>query len=173
MADIQWPWQYNFPPFFTIQPNAETRKKQLEAWRSLILSYFKQTNQHLLDLSNISNLSLFNNSSISRSLNREDALVILEYLAKTENAEPIDKNRNRWYILWHSKQEWADIIMNWVQKNGYNNAVVTFHELQTMPNQEFTDLHEDILIMGLKQLERQNKAEIISMGDTAGVKFFD
>lgn len=38
---------------------------------------------------------------------------------------------------------------------------------------EFTDLHEDILIMGLKQLEKQNKAEIISMGDTAGVKFFD
>lgn len=38
---------------------------------------------------------------------------------------------------------------------------------------EFTDLHEDILIMSLKQLEKQNKAEIISLGDNAGVKFFE
>lgn len=29
------------------------------------------------------------------SLNREDVLVILEFLTESENAEPLDKTRNR------------------------------------------------------------------------------
>ena len=59
---MDWPWQYSFPPFFTIQvsnhvlinlilslipddcssllqPHSATRAKQLEAWRHLVLNY--------------------------------------------------------------------------------------------------------------------------------------
>jgi hypothetical protein len=36
---MEWPWQYSFPPFFTLQPHAPTREKQLEAWKHLVLSY--------------------------------------------------------------------------------------------------------------------------------------
>ena len=28
-------WQVSFPPFYTLQKNEETRKKQLDAWSSL------------------------------------------------------------------------------------------------------------------------------------------
>ena len=28
-------WQLSFPPFYTLQKNEETRKKQLDAWSSL------------------------------------------------------------------------------------------------------------------------------------------
>ncbi|KAL1416444.1 hypothetical protein MTO96_000725 [Rhipicephalus appendiculatus] len=30
-TDFEWPWQYGFPPFFTLQPTLATREKQLEA----------------------------------------------------------------------------------------------------------------------------------------------
>ena len=36
---MEWPWQYSFPPFFTLQPHAPTREKQLEEWKHLVLSY--------------------------------------------------------------------------------------------------------------------------------------
>ena len=60
---MDWPWQYSFPPFFTIQvsgpglviyslpnkstadnnfltqPHSATKAKQLEAWRHLVLNY--------------------------------------------------------------------------------------------------------------------------------------
>ena len=36
---MEWPWQYSFPPFFTLQPHKDTRDKQIEAWRHLVLNY--------------------------------------------------------------------------------------------------------------------------------------
>ena len=65
---MDWPWQYSFPPFFTIQvsihvliltytshnpwqwrswplqPHSATRAKQLEAWRHLVLNYCQVDN---------------------------------------------------------------------------------------------------------------------------------
>ena len=62
---MDWPWQYSFPPFFTIQvsillilthahdpwqwlipqPHSATRAKQLEAWRHLVLNYCQVQNR--------------------------------------------------------------------------------------------------------------------------------
>ena len=39
VKDMEWPWQYSFPPFFTLQPHKDTRDKQIEAWRHLVLNY--------------------------------------------------------------------------------------------------------------------------------------
>ena len=33
----EFPWQHSFPPFYTLQPHQETRRKQLDAWRSIVL----------------------------------------------------------------------------------------------------------------------------------------
>ncbi|CAG5100182.1 Similar to Vps25: Vacuolar protein-sorting-associated protein 25 (Drosophila melanogaster) [Cotesia congregata] len=49
MSEIEWPWQYSFPPFFTLQPHAETKEKQLSAWTSLVLNYYQSTKQSILD----------------------------------------------------------------------------------------------------------------------------
>jgi len=35
MSHFEWPWQYNFPPFFTLQNHQETREKQIDQWISL------------------------------------------------------------------------------------------------------------------------------------------
>ena len=65
-ADWQWPWQYSFPPFFTLQPNSDTRAKQLEAWCDLVLAYFKSTRSYMLDVNEASSSPLFYNEEISR-----------------------------------------------------------------------------------------------------------
>ena len=65
---FEWPWQYSFPPFFTIQPNSDTREKQLEAWCNLVLSYCKYTRDYVLDVKAVVNSPLFNNQSINHIL---------------------------------------------------------------------------------------------------------
>ncbi len=66
---FEWPWQYEFPPFFTLQPNSDTRSKQLEAWCGLILAYYRASKTYVMDLTEVSQSSpLFCNSKINRIL---------------------------------------------------------------------------------------------------------
>lgn len=63
---MQWPWQYSFPPFFTIQPNSDTRQKQLEAWCELVLDYYKSQKSYILDINEAYDKPLFFNQEIKR-----------------------------------------------------------------------------------------------------------
>ena len=64
---FEWPWQYRFPPFFTIQPNEETRAKQVVAWGELICNYCRHHNMEVLVIAEAaSSLPLFNNAEIKR-----------------------------------------------------------------------------------------------------------
>ena len=55
--------------------------------------------------------------------------IIVEDLAKTGNATPLDKLKQRWIVSWHTLDEWADIIYSWAQANGFTGSVCTFYEL--------------------------------------------
>ncbi|XP_075216575.1 vacuolar protein sorting 25 isoform X2 [Lycorma delicatula] len=137
MTNVEWPWQYSFPPFFTIQPNIETRAKQLEAWKTLVLDYHKASQQAILDISEAERSPLFNNASIKRRLPSEGIILVLESLAKKGNAEPCDKSKSRWYIYWHTLSEWADIVYSWAQETGQVNSVCTLYEIINAPDQDF------------------------------------
>lgn len=65
---FQWPWQYHFPPFFTIQPNSDTRAKQLEAWCALVLAYHRASRSYILDVNEAQSSPLFYNEKINRIL---------------------------------------------------------------------------------------------------------
>ncbi|KAL6256323.1 hypothetical protein P5V15_012440 [Pogonomyrmex californicus] len=160
MAEIEWPWQYSFPPFFTLQPHADTRAKQIAAWKSLVLEYYRITKQAIVDI---------------RRLPSEAVLMILEELGKSGNASPLDKTKQRWLIYWHTLEEWGDIIYNWAQENGFVGSVCTFFELtqgEDTTEQEFHGLDTEVLIRSLRTLEAARKAEIIQFDDNQGVKFF-
>uniref|UniRef100_A0A8D9BIX8 Vacuolar protein-sorting-associated protein 25 n=1 Tax=Cacopsylla melanoneura TaxID=428564 RepID=A0A8D9BIX8_9HEMI len=174
MSEVQWPWQYNFPPFFTLQPNEETKKKQLEAWRDLVLEYVKKTKTCIVDVQEADTTPLFSNAAISRKLSLEGIQAVLEMLHQKGNAEPIDKTKVRWYIYWHTLAEWADIFYQHAQENGLVNSVCTLYELVNTPDKEFTGLNEEIVIKILAQLQKDGKAELILSddGSGSGVKFF-
>ncbi|KAG6445954.1 hypothetical protein O3G_MSEX004195 [Manduca sexta] len=174
MAEISWPWQYNFPPFFTIQPHTETRTKQLEAWQGLITDYLKATKQSTIDVRESQNSPLFNNGTINRKLSQEAIVTVLEHMAKSGRASPLDKSKNVWEVYWHSLDEWGNMIYSWACDNGLNNSVCTLFELregEDSADQEFHGLDMNILIKALKTLEMKGRCEVMDFEDNQGVKF--
>jgi len=166
-SDFAWPVQYSFPPFFTIQPNAETKKKQLDIWTQLVLNYCRANKMFVLDKSDNSSV-LFNNREISRQLSLESITVILEYMKTKEKIQWADEKKDRCFVFWHSPAEWGTILFKYAQKNGLANSVETFFQL-TNSSAEFSGMDVRMLKICLRTLEDQGKAEII--GDD-GVKFF-
>ncbi|XP_015123747.1 vacuolar protein-sorting-associated protein 25 [Diachasma alloeum] len=175
MGEIEWPWQYSFPPFFTLQPHSETKEKQLSAWTSLVLEFYKATKQSVLDVREIHATPLFNNAGIKRKLSADAVQLILDNLSKSGNASPLDKSKQRWLVYWHTLDEWGEIIYNWAQENGFVGSVCTLFELTQGDNtvdQEFYGLDTEVVTRALKTLESQGKAELIFFDDNQGVKFF-
>ncbi|XP_043480019.1 vacuolar protein-sorting-associated protein 25 [Leptopilina heterotoma] len=175
MTEINWSWQFSFPPFFTLQPHSETREKQLLAWKNLVLEYYKVTKQAIVDIREVQSSPLFNNTAINRKLPSDVVLLILEELSKSGNACPLDKAKQRWLVYWHTLEEWGEIVYNWAQENGFVGSVCTLFELtqgEDTADQEFHGLDTEVLIRSLKKLEVSQKAELIMFDDNQGVKFF-
>uniref|UniRef100_T1JMR6 Vacuolar protein-sorting-associated protein 25 n=1 Tax=Strigamia maritima TaxID=126957 RepID=T1JMR6_STRMM len=178
MADFQWPWQYNFPPFFTFQPNLNTRKKQVDAWRSLILSYHKFYKQYVLDTTEAQNSPLFYNVELNKSIGKlpvDVIQIILEDLRQKGDCEWIDKQKKRCYVYWRTPSEWGKQIYDWVSANGMTGTVCTLYELcngDDTQGEEFHGINSSVLMKALKILEAERKAEIMSFDGNEGVKFF-
>uniref|UniRef100_A0A672NSX3 Vacuolar protein-sorting-associated protein 25 n=1 Tax=Sinocyclocheilus grahami TaxID=75366 RepID=A0A672NSX3_SINGR len=126
---FEWPWQYNFPPFFTLQPNVDTRQKQLAAWCSLVLSFCRHRKLYTLDVLEAQESPVFNNKKIERKLSVEAIQVVFEELRKKGNLEWLDKSKSRCLIMWRRPEEWGKLIYQWVSKNGMVNSVFTLYEL--------------------------------------------
>lgn len=174
-GDSGFPWQHSFPPFYTQQPHAETRLKQLETWRQIVLDYCRRKGQTSIDVVEIATSDLFNNQAINRRVDGDFLNVILSHLQSKGNLEWSDKTKRRAHIYWRSPEEWARLIYAFVSKSGMNSgsAVCTFFELTEgadTVDEPFHGLETDLLIKSLKILEGQGKAELFQ-GDE-GVKFF-
>ena len=68
LSTFQWPWQYEFPPFFTLQTNLDTRAKQIEAWCDLVLDFYRHQKIYSMDVNEAQSSPLFYNSKINRIL---------------------------------------------------------------------------------------------------------
>ncbi|XP_030822157.1 vacuolar protein-sorting-associated protein 25 isoform X3 [Camarhynchus parvulus] len=190
-----WPWQYSFPPFFTLQPNGETRQKQLAAWCALALAYSQEHRLPAMTVREAQDIPLFANHRLQRKLPLESIQVVLEELRKngasvrlsvrpdprshraapSRNLEWLDKNKTSFLIMWKRPEEWGKLIYQWVSKNGLTNSVFTLYELVSgddTENEEFHGLDEATLLRALQALQQEHKAEIITLDDGRGVKFF-
>jgi len=166
-------WEHSFPPFYTLQPNHETRRKQLEAWRTIVLDYCQKRGLTSLDLTEAGSTDLFNNTTIQRRLSDEALRAVFKELEEKGNVEWTDKAHTRCNIYWRSPDEWGALIYNYIKQRGQTNTVCTLYELTEGPDavdQPFYGLDEAVLIRSLKTLESQKKAEIFSNNE--GVKFF-
>lgn len=175
MEEFQWPWQYSFPPFFTLQPNLDTRQKQLDAWSSLVLSFHRHYHLYSLDVAEIQISELFQNKAISRKLNLDAIYLVLEELRKKGHIEWKDKQRRSCLLMWRTPEEWGKHIYKWACDNGMSNSVCTLFELANGDDtigQDFHGLDLEILSKALKTLEIDRKAELMSFDGSEGVKFF-
>ena len=107
-----FPPHYNFPPFFTIQPNPLTRSSQLASWETLILSYHRHHRLTTLSIVEAFNTPLFNNATLNRRLSIPDIRTVLEYMASPEGGQRIEwigKEKGRCWVWWRKPDEWADL----------------------------------------------------------------
>uniref|UniRef100_A0A8C7E990 Vacuolar protein-sorting-associated protein 25 n=1 Tax=Nothoprocta perdicaria TaxID=30464 RepID=A0A8C7E990_NOTPE len=110
-----------------------------------------------------------------RKLPLEAVQVVLEELRKQGNLEWLDKNKSSFLVLWRRPEDWGRLIYQWVVKNGLTNSVFTLYELTSgddTENEEFHGLDESVLLRALQALQQEHKAEIITLDDGRGVKFF-
>lgn len=164
----------DFPPFYTIQPNLETRKAQLEAWRSLILDFCQQQNIHQLHLRDWLNKPPFYNETIDRRLSLESLKLIISSLVERRFAEWVDKDKETCLIYSRPPEQWAEIVYNYVKEKSLQNTILTFYELlegDSTMDREFHQLDETIFLKALKILEKAGKAAVIEMDGNKGVKF--
>lgn len=171
----EWPWQYQFPPFFTLQPHPETRAKQVAAWKSLILEYSQKNKLYIIDVREAHQLPLFHNTALNRKLDPSVIVSILSELGKTGNAASLDKGKNRWEIYWHTLEEWASMIYEHICDLGLQNSVLTLFELsqgEDVQEKEFAGMQNDVLVKVLRVLENERKCELILSDEEQGVKFF-
>ena len=70
---------WTFPPFFTLQPNLDTRQKQLKLWKDFILdSSAKNKLWFMTDKD-----AIFTNANINRKCSQEFINLIIQELIKT------------------------------------------------------------------------------------------
>lgn len=175
-SSFTYPWEYNFPPFFTIQPNLETRKAQQEAWRSLILDYCQHHNIHQLHLRDCLNKPPFCNEAIDRRLTLDSIRIIINGLVEKRFAEWVGSGKDKESCLIYSRppDQWAQIIYDYVKEKSLQNTILTFYELlegDSTKDREFHQLDELIFLKALKVLERNGKAAVIELDGSKGVKF--
>lgn len=181
---FEWPWHYSFPPFFTLQPNEETRRKQLDAWCQLVLAHQKFLKKTSLDLKESADNDLFYNRQLKRRLNAEGILVVMEELRRRGNLEWISGGSRNCgpssligvaRIIWRSTEEWANLVYQWARDTGHINSVCTLFELtdgEDTEDQAFHGLDKPVLMAALRYLEQHSQAEIIMFDGNEGVKFF-
>ncbi|KAE9418594.1 hypothetical protein Angca_008034, partial [Angiostrongylus cantonensis] len=114
---FKWPWQYDFPPFFTLQQTLVTREKQLETWASLVIDYTQHNKIYTLDVAEVANSELFYNQKLNRRLSPEGIRAVFEYLEQKKHIEWLDIGKTRCHIYWRRPDEWAALIYTWAVSN--------------------------------------------------------
>ncbi|TPX10198.1 uncharacterized protein E0L32_001395 [Thyridium curvatum] len=219
-STFQWPREYSFPPFFTIQPNKTTRHTQFVKWSALVQSYCAHHRIFKLRVSaaapaslpglpnptgaggtseaattvaaaaanadggagdNIAEpaVELFANRRVKRRLFPDDAREVVDYMHRHGAAEWIDETgggqKDLAWIWWHTPEQWAAMIEDWVDDTAQKGAVLTLYEIAEGEGTRGTELHDldrDVLHRALKILVNRGKAQIFGSGDSQGVKFF-
>merc|ERR1712226_463763 len=105
-------WEYDFPPFFTLQPVDKTRLQQISGWSKVILAFCQAQNISSIDV----NSSLFKNDKINRSLSSSDIHSIFEALVASGQLKCAHSgDKSKVIVLWKSISGWADTIYRTMQ----------------------------------------------------------
>lgn len=182
---FEFPRYYDFPPMYTLQPNANTRAAQLDKWSSLLQSYCAHHKLYRLSIptaassaisSSGDSTSVFTNSKLSYTLKPDAAKAVVEHMRAEGRAEWISPTaQDGAYIYWRTPNEWASLIEAWLEDTGQRAGVLTLFELREGDVTRGSDIHgmdEGVLRAALDVLVKKGKAKIFGDQDSPGVKFF-
>ncbi|CAB3408550.1 unnamed protein product [Caenorhabditis bovis] len=167
MTAFKFPWQYDFPPFFTIQKALQTREKQLEAWARLVIDYAQHNKIYTMDIAEATTSELFSNLKLNRRLSSEGIATVLQYLEQKKLIEFTDSSRTRFHVFWRRPDVWASTIYQWAVENAFLNTPLTLYEItqgDDTVNESFHNLEREILMKALNILADQRRAQLLNIG---------
>ncbi|PLB46741.1 ESCRT-II complex, vps25 subunit [Aspergillus steynii IBT 23096] len=181
-----FPPTYNFPPFFTPQPNRSTRSAQLQKWSALIQAWCRHHRTFRLSIIEAVESPLFHNATLRKRVSLGDARDIVDWMAAGadedgsagggKRAEWVDANqRSVAWIWWRRPEEWAGLVADWVENTGQKNVVLTVYELlegEATISQEWHGMDPDVMLRSLNVLVKRGKAQVFGSEGQEGVKFF-
>ncbi|QSL65417.1 hypothetical protein MERGE_002727 [Pneumocystis wakefieldiae] len=176
---FEFPSLYEFPPFFTRQPNVETWKSQQSHWVSLILKYCQCKRIFRLHISKeLLEEELFFNRKIHRQVKMDMLKEILDFMVSKNNGEWLCSGKKDMFLVyWKTLDEWADIIINWIEETGQRNCILTYYELiegKALINTELYKIDPIILKKAISILVKKDMAQVLrgANENEFGVKFF-
>lgn len=103
---------------------------------------------------------------------------ILSQLTLQGNAEWTDKDKSSLYVLWYTRNEWANIVLEYAENTGQQGNVLTIYELlngDLTLSQEFHQMNEVLFVSILQLLVKKGRAQLLSedvdgKNQTVGVK---
>lgn len=186
---------YSFPPFFTRQVNADAWDLQLRQWQELVLQYTRHHRIYVLSPTGAPlqaavededveapvppALPLFTNSEIGRLLRQEVVLDIWAAMVQNGTAEYLDGKQPQHgtgsvIVYWKKPQEWAQLIVEWVETTGQQGLILTLFELRSLDavrGQPWFRIHPVVLHKALAVLVKQGRAQMLTEdGEVTGVK---
>jgi ESCRT-II complex subunit VPS25 len=114
VEEYVFPDCYSFPPFFTLQPVAETRAKQLVLWLDFLKSYQHHHKRPSLLFPRDFECELFCNKQIKRKLPIDGVHAVLDEAAAQGLGSWATPDRIEFSLSWRTCQEWGQLIFKWV-----------------------------------------------------------
>ncbi|KAI9026806.1 ESCRT-II complex subunit-domain-containing protein [Hyaloraphidium curvatum] len=173
----QFPSIHDFPPFYTLQPNLDTRQKQLQLWGDVVLSFCRAAGVTVMDLAEWEGRGgLFRNEKLRRYLPLDGIRAVMDDLAARGRAEYLDPARLRCAVWWRRPEEWASALHAHAASRGLGGSIVTVYEVQhgdLWADQDFRMLDEVLMMRVLDILSKQGKATVFQGNDysESGIKF--
>eukprot|EP00760_Papus_ankaliazontas_P028639 PhM_4_TR3821/c0_g1_i1/m.43845/K12189/VPS25, EAP20; ESCRT-II complex subunit VPS25 len=182
MSIPSYPRFYSLPPFFTLQPVAATRQKQMDLWCEVLSIYCSSSTAeagkgschvHHVD---VATCAAFQHPTIaSLSLPREARDLVMQHAAAMGLADALDDSKKT-FLWWPTpKSDLVRTLEMWVEGNGASGEIYTLFEL-TDPdsvNGVLPGMPSDALKALLLQLEKRGKTVLMEdeVGTVQGVKF--
>lgn len=87
----------------------------------------------------------------------------------------LDAKGGTMWVYWKRPEEWAEVILGWVEETGQKGTVLTLYELvsgEMTVGQDFHGMDPELFHRSLAVLVKRGKAQVFGSEDQQGVKFF-
>ncbi|KAH9169866.1 ESCRT-II complex vps25 subunit [Lactarius sanguifluus] len=170
---------HSAPPFFTQQPNTATQAGFTEQWTRLLLAYARHRRLFTLRLEDAEVPGgewdeVLRNPRINKRLMPNHLVHLLDVMVNKDLAvyEPVKQTRAV-LLYWRSPEEWADALHEWATNTGQLNTILTFYEISDPPvPSALSGIPESLLRGAIAVLAKSGRAQLISISDGDGVRFF-
>lgn len=160
---------YEFPPFFTRQPNEDTWTTQRRLWAKVISQYCQEEGKW--QVSQVA--PVFNNPRIQRRLSIETIKEIFQYMCDEGEAERTGPSDI--YVFKDKPVNLAYILSQWAQQSGNAGSVMTFYELTEgeYPGLDvFKNMDQFLLKKVSDMMVRKGEAAVMKEdNEIVGIKF--